>query len=152
MARSPEACGRSERAFGTIQGRLPQELALAGIKDYAATNAYLQKHFIPDFNRRFTVKPESRDSAFIPLAGTDLDLLVSAQHERVVQKDSTVVFGKMHLQLPPGRERSHYIRCPVVVHELVNGRLAVSNQGKSIAILDRQGTHIRLVTVDQSVP
>lgn len=139
FARSPEARGRSERAFGTIQGRLPQELALAGIKSYAEANVYLQKHFIPDFNRRFTVKPASPDSAFIPLAGLDLDLLVSAQHDRVVQKDSTVVFGKLLLQLPPGRERSHYIRCPVKVHELVNGRLAVSYQGKRIALFDRQG-------------
>jgi hypothetical protein len=139
LARSPEARGRSERVFGTIQGRLPQELALAGIKSYAEANVYLQKHFIPDFNRRFTVKPASPDSAFIPLAGLDLDLLVSAQHERVVQKDSTVVFGKLLLQLPPGRERSHYIRCPVKVHELVNGRLAVSYQGKRIALFDRQG-------------
>jgi hypothetical protein len=139
LARSPEARGRSERAFGTIQGRLPQELALAGIKDYAAANAYLQKHFIPDFNRRFTVKPESSDSAFIPMAGLDLDLLVSVHHDRIVQKDSTVVFGKLLLQLPPGRERSHYIRCPVVVHELVNGKLAVSYQGRRIALFDRQG-------------
>lgn len=144
LARSPEARGRSERAFGTIQGRLPQELALAGITDYAAANAYLQKHFIPDFNRRFTVKPESADSAFIPLAGLDLDLVVSVQHERVVQKDSTIVFGKLHLQLPPGRERTHYIRCPVIVHELVNGRLAVSYQGKRIALFDRQGTLLAL--------
>jgi hypothetical protein len=147
LARSPEARGRSERAFGTIQGRLPQELALAGIKDYAAANAYLQKNFIPDFNRRFTVKPESTDSAFLPLAGVDLDLLLSAHHDRVVQKDSTVVFGKLYLQLPPGRGRSHYIRCPVVVHELVNGRLAVSYQGKRLALFDRQGNLLPLRAV-----
>ena len=139
LARSPEARGRSERAFGTIQGRLPQELALAGITDYEAANRYLQRQFVPDFNRRFTVKPEQSESAFIPLAGLDLDLLVSAHHERVVQKDSTVVFEKLRLQLPPGRERSHYIRCPVVVHQLVNGRLAVSYQGKRIALFDNQG-------------
>lgn len=139
LARSPEARGRSERAFGTIQGRLPQELALTGIKDYSAANIYLQKHFIPDFNRRFTVKPENSDSAFIAMAGIDLDLLVSAHHERVVQKDSTVVFGKVILQLPPGGDRRHYIRCPVVVHELINGRLAISYQGKRIALFDQQG-------------
>ena len=144
LARSPEARGCGERTFGTIQGRLPQELALAGVQDYAAANAYLQKHFIPDFNRRFTVKPESNDSAFLPLAGIDLDLLLSAHHDRVVQKDSTVVFEKLHLQLPPGRERSHYIRCPVVIHELVNGRLAVSYQGKRIALFDRQGNLLPL--------
>jgi hypothetical protein len=57
LARSPQARGRSERAFGTIQGRLPQELRHHGIADYAAANRYLEQHFIPDFNRRFTIKP-----------------------------------------------------------------------------------------------
>ena len=57
LARSPEARGRSERAFGTLQGRLPQELRVAGITDYAAANTYLQTVFVPDFNRRFTVPP-----------------------------------------------------------------------------------------------
>ena len=144
LARSPEARGRGERCFGTIQGRLPQELALAGVTNYADANVYLQKHFISEFNRLFTVKSESNDSAFIPLAGVDLDLLVSVQHERTVQKDSTVAFERLHLQLPPGRERAHYIRCLVVVHELVNGRLAVSYQGKRIALFDRQGNLLPL--------
>jgi transposase len=57
LARSPQARGRSERAFGTIQGRLPQELRHHGIIDYAAANRYLEQHFVADFNRRFTVKP-----------------------------------------------------------------------------------------------
>jgi hypothetical protein len=55
LARSPEARGRSERAFGTIQGRLPQELRVAGIRTYAAANDYLEATFVPDFNRRFSV-------------------------------------------------------------------------------------------------
>jgi hypothetical protein len=57
LARSPQARGRSERAFGTIQGRLPQELRLNHITDYQAANGYLEQVFIPDFNRRFTVRP-----------------------------------------------------------------------------------------------
>ena len=77
LARSPEARGRSERAFGTIQGRLPQELRLAGILDYEAANRYLKQHFIADFNRRFAVEPAQPESAFTPLAGVDLQLLVS---------------------------------------------------------------------------
>jgi hypothetical protein len=140
LARSPEARGRSERAFGTIQGRLPQELRLAGIKDYAAANEYLEKHFIPDFNRRFTVPPAQKESAFVPLVGLDLKLLVSIHHDRVVQKDNTVVFERLFLQLPPGKDRRQYVRCPVVVHELVDGTLAVSHQGKLLARFDRQGT------------
>jgi hypothetical protein len=69
LARSPQARGRSERAFGTIQGRLPQELRHHGITDYDAANRYLQQHFIADFNRRFTVKPAQPESAFVKTGG-----------------------------------------------------------------------------------
>jgi hypothetical protein len=139
LARSPEARGRSERAFGTIQGRLPQELRLAGIKSYAGANDYLREHFIPDFNRRFVVRPTQPEIAFIPLVGLSLDLLVSVHHDRVVQKDNTVVFGRLFLQLPPSKERVRYFRCPVIVHELVDGHLAISFHGKLLARFDRQG-------------
>jgi hypothetical protein len=83
LAFSPQARGGSERAFGTIQGRLPQELRAAGVTSYEAANAYLEKTFVPDFNRRFTVKPEQSESAFTSVAGIDLRLLLSVQHERV---------------------------------------------------------------------
>lgn len=86
LARSPQARGRSERAFGTIQGRLPQELRAAGIADYVAAQDYLQRVFVPDFNRRFTVKPGESGTAFIPVAGVDFELLLSEQHERRAQR------------------------------------------------------------------
>jgi hypothetical protein len=140
LARSPEARGRSERAFGTIQGRLPQELKLVGVTSYSGANDYLEKTFIPDFNRRFVVRPTQPESAFIPLVGLNLDLLVSVHHDRTVQKDNTVVFEKLFLQLPPSRERLRYFRCPVIVHELVNDTLAISYQGKLLARFNRQGT------------
>lgn len=148
LARSPEARGRSERAFGTIQGRLPQELRLAKIRDWDAANAYLTQHFVPDFNRRFTVEPVEAQSAFVPLAGIDLKLLLSIQHERVVQKDSTVLFERLVLQLPPGRDRIHYARCPVVVHELLDDTLAISYQGRLLARFTRDG---RIVAAQRRV-
>ncbi len=83
LARSPQARGRSERCFGTIQRRLPQELRLAGIRDYEAAQRYLEEVFIPDFNRRFTVEPAQKETAFVPLVGVDLDLLLSVQHKRI---------------------------------------------------------------------
>jgi transposase len=133
LARSPEARGRSERCFKTIQGRLPQELRAAGITDYEAAGVYLEKHFMPDFNRRFTVEPQQAESAFVPLAGIDLSLLLSVQTDRVVQRDNTVLFGGLTLQLPEVKERVHFMRCPVVVHELLDGTLGVSYQGRLLA-------------------
>jgi hypothetical protein len=143
LARSPEARGRSERAFGTIQGRLPQELRLAGISSYQEANAYLEKVFVPDFNRRFTVAPAQSERAFTPLAGVDLELLLTAQHERVVRNDNTVVFEKLELQLPTTRDRIHFARCPVLVHQFLDGTLGVSFQGTLIASYDRAGLLLR---------
>lgn len=147
FARSPEARGRSERAFGTIQGRLPQELRLAGITDYAAANAYLETHFVPDFNRRFTVRPAEPESAFVRVAGVDLTLLLSVQHERVVRNDSTVTFNRLVLQLPRTRERAHYVRCPVLVHEFADESIGVSYQGRLLARYDRTGVLLEAATV-----
>ena len=139
LARSPEARGRSERAFGTLQGRLPQELRVAGITEYAAANTYLQTTFVPDFNRRFTVKPTQSGTAFLKLVGIDLRLVLSSQHERVVHNDSTVTFGRLTLQLPPTKARRHYARCPVLVHELPDRSLGLSHQGRLLARYDRTG-------------
>lgn len=139
LARSPEARGRSERAFGTIQGRLPQELRLHGLTNYAEANAYLDRTFVPDFNRRFTVAPAERGSAFVKVARADLELLLSIQHERVVRPDSIVVFEKLLLQLPPSTHRQRFVRCPVLVHEFLNDTLGVSYQGRLIARFNRAG-------------
>jgi len=139
LARSPEARGRSERAFGTIQGRLPQELRAAGITDYVTADAYLRATFVPDFNRRFTVRPAQPESAFVPLVGLDLRLVLSAHHERVVANDSTVRFGPLTLQLPPTRDRLHYVRCPVLIHEFTDDTVGISYQGRLLAHYTRQG-------------
>ena len=139
LARSPEARGRSERCFGTLQGRLPQELGLHGIRSYADANRYLDEQFVADFNRRFTVEPAQPGSAFTRVAGLDLALLVSTQHERIVCNDNTVTFGKLSLQLPRLPSRLHLARCPVLVHELLDDTLGVSFSGKLIARFDRLG-------------
>jgi transposase len=139
LARSPQARGRSERAFGTIQGRLPQELRLAGIRDYHRANDYLEKVFIPDFNRRFTVEPANPTGAFVPMVGIDLDLVLSAQHTRRVENDSTVPFDGVPLQLPPTPERPHYVRCEVTVHEFPEGTLGISYLGRELARYTRDG-------------
>ena len=112
---------------------------MAGISDYEAANRYLDEHFIPDFNRRFTVEPAQPESAFTPLAGINLELLLSVHRERTVQKDNTVVLKGLHLQLPKSRQRIHFVRCPVIVHEFLDGRLGVSYQGHLLARFTRDG-------------
>lgn len=132
FARSPEARGRSERAFGTLQQRLVAELKRHGISEMAEANGYLWAGgFIADFNRRFTVKPAQPESAFARITGIDFELLTAIQHERTVGRDNVVRFEGMPLQLPEGSKRTTYAGCPVKVHELAN-ELVVSWQGNTI--------------------
>ena len=65
-AYSPEARGRSERMFGTLQKRLPQELRLAGITDMVEANRFLKEVFLPQHNARFATPAEDRGTAFVP--------------------------------------------------------------------------------------
>lgn len=121
------------------KGRWPQEFKDAGIRSYEAANRELERRLIADFNRRFTVEPAQPETAFVPLVGLDLTLLMSVQHDRVVQNDNTVRFQRLVLQLPHGLDRLHYVRCAVVVHELLDGNLAVSFQAKLLARFDPHG-------------
>jgi hypothetical protein len=139
LARSPQARGRSERAFGTIQGRLPQELRVNGITGYEQANRFLEQVFVADFNRRFTVAPAQKESAFVRLAGIDLELVLSVKHERVVRNDNTVTFNRVILQLPTTKERMHFVRCPVTVHEFPSGNLGISYQARLLARYDATG-------------
>jgi hypothetical protein len=139
LALSPQARGRSERAFGTLQGRLPQELRLHHITDYERANRYLDEVFVPDFNRRFSVPPAQKESAFVKLAGIELELVLSSKHERVVRNDNTVAFQGMVLQLPTTRYRSHFVRCAVTVHRFSNDTLGISYQGRLLARYDSAG-------------
>ena len=73
-AYSPQGRGRSERNFRTWQGRLPQELRLRGITTVEAANRFLRQHYIAVFNRKFQVAASETGTAFVPLAGQDLEL------------------------------------------------------------------------------
>jgi hypothetical protein len=92
-AYSPQARGRSERSFGTWQGRLPQELRLHGIQSLASANEFLRETYIAEFNQRFAVAAAQPGHAFLPVRGKNLDLIFSVQHERTVGQDNTVHIG-----------------------------------------------------------
>ncbi len=105
VAYSPQARGRSERMNGTLQGRLVNELRVAGITTLAAANRYLTRHFLPQFNAEFARVPADPASAFVAFGGTDLDQILCHEEERSVGKDNTVVLAGVRLQLgkQPGR-------------------------------------------------
>jgi len=117
-AYSPEARGRSERLNETLQGRLPQELRLRGIKTKAAANQFIRKEYIKMYNRSFKRKPEQEGSAFLPIPpSTDLNKIFSFKHERTVNKDNTVSFNNRILQISPSQLRVSFAKCKVTVYE-----------------------------------
>ncbi len=131
-AYSPEARGRSERMFGTLQKRLPQELRLAGITTMAEANRYLKEVFWPAHNARFARPAEEAGSAFVAFAGTLEDILC-VQEERVVSNDNTVRYKNRTLQIPADRYRHHYVKAHVRVHEYPDGHLAVFHGPRCLA-------------------
>jgi hypothetical protein len=100
-AYSPQARGRSERNFSTWQGRLPQELRLHGIRTLEGANKFLSEQYIAEFNRRFTVPAAQRGTAFLPRPHRNLDLIFSQRFERTVDRDNTVSFHNLVMQLEP---------------------------------------------------
>ena len=131
-AYSPEARGRSERMFGTLQKRLPQELRLAGITEMAEANRFLKEVYLPLHNARFAIPAEDKGSAFVPFAGA-LDDILCVQDERTVSNDNTVRYRGLSLQIPPDRHRHHYVKARVRVHEYPDGTLAVFHGPKCLA-------------------
>ena len=138
-AYSPQARGRSERSFGTWQGRLPQELRLRGIRTVAAANAFLRKHYIGEFNRRFQVEAAQPGSAFVPYRGKDLERIFSLQFERTVNRDNTVSFENMTLQIEPVRWRGTLAGCTVIVHQHLDGTLSLSYGPHAFGRYDGRG-------------
>ena len=138
-AYSPQARGRSERNFRTWQGRLPQELRLRGITTLAAANVFLEQSCRAEFNRRFAVTAEQKGSAFLRSGRRDLEWVFSVQHQRTVNRDNTVAWKNRVLQIEKNRWRNTLAGCSVIVHELLNGELAVRYGPHVVGRYDREG-------------
>ncbi len=125
-AYSPQARGRSERSFSTWQGRLPQELRLRQIRSVEEANRFLREEYIGEINRRFQVPAAQRGTAFTVCRRRDLDLIFSLQFERTVNRDNTVSFQNLALQIDPVRWRGTLAGCNVTVHQHLNGTITLS--------------------------
>lgn len=144
-AYSPEARGRSERMFATLQSRLPQELRLAGIATMAEANRFLREDYLPRHNVRFARQPEGEGAAFVPWAGSALADILCVQEERQVGNDNTVRYQGFSLQIPEHAHRRHFVKATVKVHEYLDRRLAVFHGPLCLARYTAEGTSIELV-------
>jgi transposase len=122
---SPQARGRSERTNGTLQGRLVNELRVAGITTLGAANRYLRERFIADYNATFGCSPADPASAFVPVGRHDLDQILCHEEERVVARDNTVTFGRLLLQLTKQRGRRSCAGLRVVVRRHLDGHHSI---------------------------
>jgi transposase len=138
-AYSPQARGRSERGFGTWQGRLPQELRLAGITSLEAANQFLNEKYVAEFNKKFSVKPAQTGSAFVSARGKNLNLIFSIQHERVVGKDNTVSIANRCFQIDRTKWRTRLAGCRVTVYELADGTVSISYGPHPVGRYNAQG-------------
>jgi len=122
---SPQARGRSERANGTLQGRLVNELRLAEIRTVPAANRYLRERFLPELNAEFGRPPADPTSAFVAVGAHDLDQILCHEEERVVARDNTVPLGAVVLQIDKQRGRRTCAGLRVLVRRHLDGRHSI---------------------------
>ena len=148
-AYSPEARGRSERAFQTHQGRLPQELARAGITDMQDANQYLEQVYRIEHNREFAVASTLQGTAYVAFISGSVPDILCEQHDRRVDNDNCVSFEGLTLQIPADEFRYHYVRTKVRVHRYVDSTLALFHGPRKLADFDATGTPIKPREVHQ---
>jgi transposase len=138
-AYSPQARGRSERLFQTLQDRLVKELALAGIVTVEAANAYLCDVYIAAHNARFAVEAAETGSAFVAIQGVDLDEILCIQEERQVGNDNCVSFNRLKLQIPESPLRAHFVKVKVKVRHYPDGSHAIFHGPRCLGRYDQTG-------------
>jgi transposase len=138
-AYSPQARGRSERAFQTLQDRLVKELALAGIDTVEAANLFIKDVYLPAHNARFAVVAEQPGTAFVAIPGVDLDEVLCVQEERQVGNDNCVSFNRLKLQIPESPLRAHFVKARVKVRLYPDGSHAIFHGPRCLGRYDKKG-------------
>jgi len=138
-AYSPQARGRSERLFDTLQDRLVKELALAGITEVEAADRFIREVYIPAHNARFAVPAEQPGTAFVAIGGVDLNEILCVQEDRQVGRDNTVPFQRLRLQIPPSPLRAHFVKARVKVRQYPDGSHAIFHGPRCLGRYDAHG-------------
>ena len=119
---------------------MPQELRLRQLGTLEAANRFLREDYIAEFNRRFQVASRQRGHAFVPCRSRDLERIFSLQFERTVNRDNTVSFQNLSLQIERVRWRATLAGCQVVVHQHLNGSLSLTHGPHCLGRYTAQGT------------
>jgi len=151
-AYSPEARGRSERMFGTLQDRLVKELQHAGIHDMGRANQWIREVYLPRHNARFAKPAAVAEKAFVAVDPELLSETLCIEEERVVGRDNTVAYEGLKLQLPESRMRAHYVKARVKVREYPDGSLAVLHGPRCLCRYDQEGRQIAAPTLVRLAP
>jgi len=142
-AYSPQARGRSERSFGTWQGRLPQELRLAGVSTVEGANRFLRERYVAEFNQKFTVAAKEKGTAFRKTSRSDLNWIFTVQNERVVAKDNTVTMGDQVWQIGKTTFRNTLAGCTVMIHQHLDQTTSIRYGPHVVARYDRERKLVR---------
>jgi hypothetical protein len=151
-AYSPEARGRSERLFRTLQDRLPKELRLAGITTVAAANVWLRETYMAAHNAAFAIAPEAEGTAFVADPAGAWREILCIEEERVVGNDNTLAWNGRRLQLPASRLRPHFVKATVRVHAYPDGTVSVFLGPHRLACYTAEGQEIASAPTATSVP
>jgi helix-turn-helix protein len=145
-AYSPEARGRSERMFGTLQDRLIKELKHAGLRELDTANEWIRAVYLPRHNARFAKPAALAEKAFVAADREMLSETLCREEERVVGRDNTVAYAGLKLQLPESDIRAHYVKARVRVREYPDGSLAVLHGPRFLCRYDLAGGPVTLPT------
>jgi hypothetical protein len=146
---SPQARGRSERNFSTWQGRLPQELRLRGIRTLEEANRFLNDHYIAEFNQRFTVPAAQRGTAFISCRNRNLEMIFTQRYERTVDRDNTISFRNLVMQIERAEWRPTLAGCKVIIHEHMDTTLTLMVAGHRVGHYSAEGKLLTPLTKKQ---
>lgn len=143
-AYSPQAKGRVERCNGTLQDRLIKALRLAEISDLEGANKFLEREFLPEFNRRFTV-PAARAADLHRKAPANLSELLCWENARVVRKDWTVSWNNRWFQIDREHENLNLADREITVRELRSGQIELLHKNRKLRWKELAQRPVRVV-------
>ena len=126
--------------FSTHQGRIPNELALQGLRTMEEANRYLHQHYRPEFNQEFAQPAREEGTAFIQYVGPSINEILCEHYDRTVGHDNCVSFENRTLQIPPDQYRCNYVKTTVRVHRYRDGTMAIFHGPRKLAQYDSQGS------------